>query len=503
MIRLATRISAALLLALLVACGGGGGGGGGAQTFFLIASSTPGTNALGVPLEAVVTVRFNSRLNAATVTPTSLVITPFAGGDPIAGFTSIVSDGSDLSVRWIATELLSEDENYLCTVDPALRANDGSVLAPPTAFRFSTTPDPTLLDIPQQGDLASVSGKLSKGRHTHEAILLNDFRVLITGGYTIGLSITDSAEIFNPSAGTFTEQANTMNEARAGHTMTKLADGRIFICGGYTPGAPGQVATTATAEIYNPSTGAFTPVGSMGTERADHAAVRLPNGTVLVTGGSRLVGSFLEDLATAEVFDPSTGTFAPHPSPLIHTRATHGMIEAGNGTYVLGGGSDLDFRSSVFRTTTNAFQDIGQGAQDRGRFGVMMERFDSGGVVIIGGDTLGTVMYVPNNQAFVLNTGSALRYPRAYGTATQIGPDRIFVVGGLDFSRGGFIEASCDIIFEGGIAGSRTFATNVRFPTGMAYHTATVLGDARVLFCGGLPVNGSNPSLDAAYLLTP
>ena len=42
------------------------------------------------------------------------------------------------------------------------------------------------------------------------------------------------------------------------------------------------------------------------------------------------------------------------------------------------------------------------------------------------------------------------------------------VVGGIDFTRGGFIESSVDIIVEGGVGGSRTYSTTMRFPTGMA-----------------------------------
>lgn len=497
---------AGLLLVALLAlggCGGGGGGGsGGAQLFFLIASSTPASNALSAPLESVVTVQFNTALNTGTITPDTIIVTPFAGGDPIAGFTALVDDTTDLRVRWTATELLSENTHYRCTINAALRGADGSVLAPPTSFRFSTTPDPTTLDIPQQGHLRTLAARLNLGRQAHAAVRLNDGRVLVTGGYTIGLTVTPTAELFSTGTETFTAHGSSLAVGRAGHTMTLLADGRVLICGGYAQAGAGQVTTTATAEIFDPSSGLFTTVGSMGVERADHASVLLPDGTVLVTGGSRLAGGFLTDHASAEIFDPSTGLFAPHASAMIHTRATHGLVDVGNGRYVLGGGSDVDFRSSFFSTTQDRFVDIGQGASDRGRFGAMMARFDSGGVVIAGGDTLGTVMYINGSQSLVQNTGSALRFPRAYGTATQIGEDRIFVVGGLDFSRGGFIERSCDIIFEGGIGGSRTFATPVRFPTGMAYHTATVLAGGRVLYCGGLNENGSAANLNGAYILS-
>ncbi len=64
-----------LLLLVLAACGGGGTGGS-PQGYFLIAWSDPSSNGLGVPLEAVVTVRFNKQLADVSVVPTSLGVNP-------------------------------------------------------------------------------------------------------------------------------------------------------------------------------------------------------------------------------------------------------------------------------------------------------------------------------------------------------------------------------------------------------------------------------------------
>jgi len=207
----------------------------------------------------------------------------------------------------------------------------------------------------------------------------------------------------------------------------------------------------------------------------------------------------LEDLATAEVFDPATGSFTALSQEMTHTRATHGMVNNGLGLIVLGGGSDADRRHDGYRIATGLFEDLGAGASDQGRFGPAMASFASGAVVIAGGDLLGTVMVV-TTAGDVMNTGSGLNRPRSYAQAVRIKPDQILVTGGIDFSRGGFIEASCDVLVEGGAGGSNTFASAVRFSTGMVHHTATVLPSGDILFCGGLNEDGSLPNKTAAFI---
>jgi hypothetical protein len=171
-------------------------------------------------------------------------------------------------------------------------------------------------------------------RHSHTATRLADGRVLLTGGYAAGDSATTSAELFDPRTNAF-NGTGAMRAARAGHVAVLLADGRVLIMGGVGP----HWTFLSSAEVYDPASGRFTSVGSMAEARESHVAARLRDGRVVVIGGHRGRRDAMVLHASAEVFDPATGRFAPTGAMLV-ARHKHDAVALPDGRVLVLAGSD-------------------------------------------------------------------------------------------------------------------------------------------------------------------
>ena len=139
-------------------------------------------------------------------------------------------------------------------------------------------------------------------------------------------------------AGIFTP-AGSMTTARMSHTATLLADGRVLIAGGQIF-SDGKWSGTWSAELYDPSTGTFSTTGSMTDPRYSHTATLLNNGKVLVAGGYGATPPSCEQSPvwnTVELYDPTAGTFTVTGN-MIHPRYLHTATLLNNNLVLLAAG---------------------------------------------------------------------------------------------------------------------------------------------------------------------
>jgi hypothetical protein len=192
----------------------------------------------------------------------------------------------------------------------------------------------------------SATGNMQQARWNHVATLLNDGRVLITGGRKGHICSTASAELLDPTTATFSSVGFMLSE-RVDHTATLLATGDVLVVGGWNGCAPDSSDDPPWdplfAELFEISSKSFRGSGNMSTTRIGHSAVRLPDGKVLVLGGIPTVQNLHQqppNPSYAELYDPAAHTFSPVAGlEISHERYTATLLPTG--IVLVAGGEDL------------------------------------------------------------------------------------------------------------------------------------------------------------------
>ncbi len=235
-----------------------------------------------------------------------------------------------------------------------------------------------------------------------------DGKVLIAGGTSATGSLGStlkSAELFDPATGKFTT-TGAMKATRARHSATLLASGplagNVLIAGGTSDESGGDVAT---AEIYDPATGQFTSTGAMSTPRENHSATFLsPSvvsgalaGDVLVAGGSD-VGAASD---SAEVFNPQTASFSP-VGAMSTARTLQSAVLLASGKVLIAGGqsSDTEFLTSaeLFDPAHASF--AATGSMRNVHIGATATVLENGDALIAGGRSGFADLYDPTAGTF-------------------------------------------------------------------------------------------------------
>ena len=159
------------------------------------------------------------------------------------------------------------------------------------------------------------------------------------------------------STGSLREAAN-MHAQRASHSSTLLPTGKVLIAGGFA-GSGTESHPFASAELYDPATGTFEPTGSMNLGRSGHSATLLRNGKVLMAGG--WTGGDASR-RTTEIYDPATGKFMPTGNLTVERSGATATLLV-NGKVLIVGGVDRSERSlasaEIYDPETGTFSPTG------------------------------------------------------------------------------------------------------------------------------------------------
>lgn len=149
------------------------------------------------------------------------------------------------------------------------------------------------------------TGDMTVARESHVAVRLPDGRVLIAGGHRgrrAAITLYASAETYDPETGIF-RRVGDMRARRHKHDAVLLRDGRVLISGGTDERDDRGIYDST--EWFDPKTGTFTAGPRMKLRRYKHngSSVLLPSGAVLIAGGA----------PQAETYDPVGRAFAIVP----------------------------------------------------------------------------------------------------------------------------------------------------------------------------------------------
>ena len=169
---------------------------------------------------------------------------------------------------------------------------------------------------------------------------------------------------------------------RTSHICVALGKDLILIAGG----SSGSGGPTSSAELYTPSTNSWSTTGSMRTARTNAAAILLPDGKVLVTGGETS-GQIANSL---EIFDPNEGGFRLAAGVLSSPRARHAIAALPDGRVLLAGGYDGNQQLDSVDIFDPATESVRSAGFMNTRRSDLTATSLSGGRVLLAGGTDGT-----------------------------------------------------------------------------------------------------------------
>jgi hypothetical protein len=309
--------------------------------------------------------------------------------------------------------------------------------------------------------------------------LMHTGKVLMFSGTFAGSYVE---QVWDPATGAMTPVPNPYyNLFCAGHTQ--LADGRILVAGGHEPSTLGA----ANANIFDPVTLKWSALPNMAYRRWYPTTTTLPDGRVLVTSGGQTCLTCIADVP--EIFDPVTMRFTTFPSARLNINYYPFMFVLPDGKVLSAGSTEEAYQTRTLDMNTGGWTMVDAAIRD-GHSAVMYRpgkilktgtAADSGSI----GTTAPTAYVLDMTQPSpAWRQVASMAFPRAYQNSTMLPDGNVLITGG-GTTRDGYDVTKGVLTAELWSPQTETFQTLSDGKYARLYHsTALLLPDARVLIAG-------------------
>ena len=491
----------------------------GEDTSATIVASTP-TNGLGQSLPgwgSTSSVSDYADTTFTTFNPFGTNPIPLGAALNYTNLTWVTSGDSN----WFGEAPVSED-GLAAAQSGILQDNQSSVLQTTVTgpglltFWWQTTGQPDNFDLEfadNGSDVADIGSQTSWQQYSHP-VAAGSHTVTWTATSGTGSSPTDAgfvdivtySNFTAPSPGQWTA-TGVMSNAIYLQSTTLLPNGKVLVAGG----SDNNNNPTANVELYNPATGLWTSTNPLPDERFYHTATLLTNGYVLVTGGvSNFSGPGLS--RTALLYNPTNSTWTA-TGPMHYPRYGHTATLLGDGTVLVAGGIGTNLPNTnlaeilpaeVYNPITSNW--TVKGSLSQGRYNFTATLLPNGQVLIAGGEITNNFLVTGECELYDPGSGTfsatmSMLDTVGNHTATLLPDGKVLVAGG-DTSFGSFGGFSYDTLTDAEIydPNSQTWSMTGSMKAPHDFHTATLLTNGLVLEAGTAYYN--TPS-DSAELYDP
>ena len=232
----------------------------------------------------------------------------------------------------------------------------------------------------------------------------------LPGDQLLFVGFATAVDTFVPATRSFTTSDGTLSSAYAGPTTTVLPGGDLLVLGGAQAAIDRRVAT-----------GSWRSGPSLATGRQRHAAVRIHDGRVLVSGG---IDAAFAPIRSTELLDTASGTVVAGPV-MLNARERHTMTALRDGTVLVAGGAG---RTAELFTPGAGFGALPEMTAARADHAAVL--LPTGKVLLVAGDAAGSAeLFDPGARRFEALPAPATGKDGAKG-AVLMPNGRVLLVGG-------------------------------------------------------------------------